>query len=723
MEEQVSNLTKELREYSENMSTRLKDGIRLDEIEGVHRNAIYDKLYEEGKIVDIAKVTPEEEKLVDEELDAIKNTEVLKEVREVSGEFFKKEQQTIEAMQKELEVLKEEAKKEAEKVEQDIKALEDKQKAHEEDPENPELTEDEQKTLAELNKKREYFKTKFPEQLKVMGQRMAHARETISYQKEALNVTCQERFGGFAVRNEKKKEEQEKEKPGQGERITDEREGGQGDIPPAEGPGNNNQRQQQGGNQRQQGNGGGVGGGAPVQQGQQQGQQQAGQAQEQVEEEHVPTEAEILGETEPVLKYDGREMTAKQALEYMRQYSTFTPEERKKCLRNGGLEVIKKATATLSVKGGELTQGEKNLLSTYSETISASTMEMAKVVAEESKKPDGRNPLSLVLKMKSSDKKFKEIQKYFDHNTGWKFWEKKPQVIFDYNSIPKETRALFDKAIEDFKKSQEDAAKEIEDMQTKLKDPSITAEEKKNLKETISLATERMNDDSKGFEKVFGSVVRTGKALAFTKEIEKMAEKVQNMERQQHTHEDEEEHDFEEELSEQTLDDEEVLDNRELKIKEEFDKEREAFAEAIQAKIDAGEEITFEEYAKYNQYIAYGVSENDLPDIDEATIPEVVVQRTRVDGILDKTNAIDEAIANGHEVTDDMLLTEEEMHIMIGMGQINPSGPRMEKYCSEATRDSYKDNYDLKVQAEKKVQEMEEADRSTGREDPDEPVV
>ncbi|MDO4283010.1 MAG: hypothetical protein Q4D02_05165 [Clostridia bacterium] len=737
MEEQVTNLTKDLREYSENMSERLKSGINLDQIElemtDAERVAIINTLYADGTIQDLDHLTPEENTLVEQRVEAAKDTviseEILKQVREVSGEFFKREQKLLEAMQKQLDKLKEEAQKEAEKVEQEIKALEDKQRAHEENSENPELTEAEQKSLAELTKKREYFKTKFPEQLKVMGQRMSHARETITYQKEALNVTCQERFGGWAVRNSKKREDEEREgqeqNGGRQDREGHEQgEGQEGGQNPGAGQQGQPQGQQQGGGQRQQGGGAPVaGGGAPAQQ---QGQPQQGQPQQPGEEEHVPTEEEILGETDAILKFNGTEMTARQALEYMRKYSTFTPEQRKICLKHGGLEIIEKATKTLDEKGSELSQADRNLLSEYASTISDSTMEMADLVAKDSKKPDGRHPLSLVLKMDNRSPEFKELQKYFDPNTGWKFWQKKPQVIYDYDNIPEATRKMFDKAIEDFKESQEEASQEIEKMRAKLKDPATSKEEKDSLKETINLMTERMADDNKGFERVFGSVVRTGKALALTKEIERVAEKVKaDPTRRQEAPE--EEPDLEEDLSGQTRDDEDILDEREEKINAKFDREREIFRDEIQAKIDAGEELTFEDYAKYNQYIAYGVPESDLPDIDEANIPEVVTMRDRIDAISDKASAIDDALARGEAVTDDMLLTEEEMHIMIGTGRMNASGPRMERYCSETTRDSYQDQYDLRKDAEKKV-EAEERTANPNRDNPDrenseEPVV
>lgn len=731
MEDEVRNLTKDLRDYSSGMAKRVREDINLKLIEANFEADIINNLAGEGKIADPSKLTNEENSLVRRELGKIRNKEVLESVRKAAKDFFDKEQETLEKMQENLNKLEEDVKKESEQVEKDLKALQEKQAAHEEDEKNPELTEDEKKELKELQKKNNYFKNIFPNKLKNMKQKMALARSTIKYQKEALNVECQERFGGFAVRNDNRNQDEqrdefnnqgERQEPEDKEKKDEEQLPGENDSIVGDGQ-NRENRQTQGQNVQGQNINPGMqqggftapmGGQIPVNPGvvptmQQPQQQVVSPTQQQTpsndapeQTEHIPTEEEILGEENPILKFNGDSMTVRQALEFIRKYSTFSAEERRKCINAGGLEVIKKATNTLNEKGGSLSTSDKNLLIEYSKTISKSSMEMADLVAKESEKPDAKNPLCNVLRMRTDDPQFKEIREYFAIKKGWFRAKKSPDVVYNYDKIPDNVKELFDNAQKEFEKRQEKAAKEIEELQETLKDPNLSAAEKEKTKESINIKTESMTADKKGFERTFLSVVRAGKALSYTKKIEEMARRVQTLTAERENSE--QEPNFEENLHNNTRnDDERAAENKE-KVEEKFRENLKEYTEKIQAKIDNGEEVTFEEYAMFNQYVGYGVNLNELPDIDKAIVPEIIGKQKEIDDTFEKVLKIEQL--NGTEPTEDMLLSDEEIHLLISKLKIDPK--RIGKYASKDAVESYKEKYDLKRKAEKDVEQQKD---------------
>lgn len=752
MEDEVRNLTKNLRDYSSGMSKRVREDINLKMIEANYEADIINRLVGEGKIDNPSRLTVTENSMVRKELRKIRNKDVLEGVRKVSKEFFDKEQKTLDEMQKSLNELVENAKKEAEQVEKDLKALEEKQKAHEEDDKNPELTEDEKEQLLELQKKSNYFKNIFPEKLKNMKQKMALARSTIKYQKEALNVECQERFGGFAVRNDGRAQDEVKDEiDNKGERVDSEnkpeKDEKEEEIPGEDEPivGNeqnntgNNQTQGQQTNQRAQQGGYGMPmfGGMPM--GQQVpfagGQQQAGQTPTQQNDnptqeqnEHLPTEEEIFGSEEsPIFRFKKDEMTVSEALEFIRRYSVFCPEDRRKCINAGGLEVIQKATETLNVKGGSLSQADKNLLAEYSKTISKSSMEMADLVAKDLETPaKGGQTLSNALKMRTDDPEFKEIQKYFTLKRGFFDRSKKPEVVYNYDNLPENVKELLNKAQDDFAKRQEDVQKTIASMEEMLKDPATSAEQKNKLKESIALENDKMLRDKQSFDRTFGSVIKTGKAIAYNKKIEEMAERVQTLtaERGDDTQEHDEADNFHDNLHNQTRSDDDIAQEKNERVNQRFQENLEKFIAGLEKDIAEGNAISFSEYSDYNQYIqyalkgTYGLSIDAFEKIDMSKANREMIDRwnDEVEKIKEKVNHIEtEGIEN---LDEDKLLDASELYILIGTNNIDVE--RLEKYASKEIIAEYREKYDLRSKAEK---EVDEEDKSKSEPDIDDPTI
>ncbi len=751
MEEEVKNLTNELRDYSNGMGKRVREEINLKMIEANYEADIINNLAGEGKIADPSKLTKEESSLVRRELGKIRNKEILDSVRKVSKDFFDKEQKALEQMQENINKLEEEVKKESEQVEKDLKVLQDKQKAHEEDDKNPELTEDEKKELKELQKKSNYFKNIFPNKLKNMKQKMALARSTIKYQKEALNVECQERFGGFAVRNDNRTQEERDDINQNGNRVDPENKlEKEEEIPGEDEPIVGNEQENNGANQtqgqqtNQRAPQGGFGmpmfGGMPM--GQQQapfvgaGQvpQQAGQTPTQQNEnptqeqdEHLPTEEEIFGSEEsPIFRFKKDEMTASEALEFIRRYSTFNPEDRRKCINAGGLDVIKKATETLNVKGGSLSQADKNLLAEYSKTISKSSMEMADTIAKDLEKPaTGGQTLSNALKMRTDDPEFKEIQKYFTLKRGFFDRSKKPEVIYNYDNLPSNVKELLNKAQDDFEKRQEDVQKTIASMEEVLKDPTTSAEQKNKLKESIALENDKMLRDKQSFDRTFGSVIRAGKAIAYNKKIEEMADRVQSLTAER---DDAQEHDdtdnFENNLQNQTRDDDDRAQENAEKINQKFQENLEKFVSELEKDIADGNEISFNDYLDYHQYVQYadkkeyGLSLDVLERIDMSKVNRNLIDKWNdaIEEILEKVNKIENT--NKEDLTEDMLLDASELHILVGTNNIDID--RIGRYAKEDAIDNYKEKYDLRSRAEK---EVEEENKTKNDPDIDDPTI
>lgn len=751
MEEEVKNLTKDLRDYSNGMGKRVREEINLKMIETNYKDEIIEKLVGEGKITDPSKLTKEENYLVRKEFGKIRNKEVLESVRKASKEFFDKEQKALEQMQENINKLEEEVKKEAEQVEKDLKDLLDKQKAHEEDDKNPELTEDEKKELKELQKKSNYFKNIFPNKLKNMKQKMALARSTIKYQKEALNVECQERFGGFAVRNDNRTQEERDDINQNDNRVDPENKPEkEEEIPGEDEPivgneqNNNDANQTQGQQTNQRAPQGGFGmpmfGGMPM--GQQQapfvggGQvpQQAGQTptqqnenQTQEQNEHLPTEEEIFGSEEsPIFRFKKDEMTASEALEFIRRYSTFNPEDRRKCINAGGLDVIKKATETLNVKGGSLSQADKNLLAEYSKTISKSSMEMADTIAKDLEKPaTGGQTLSNALKMRTDDPEFKEIQKYFSLKRGFFDRSKKPEVIYNYDNLPSNVKELLNKAQDDFEKRQEDVQKTIASMEEVLKDPTTSAEQKNKLKESIALENDKMLRDKQSFDRTFGSVLRTGKAIAYNKKIEEMADRVQSLtaERNDEPQEHDEADNFKDNLQSQTRNDDDRAQENAEKINQKFQENLEKFVSELEKDIADGNEISFNDYLNYHQYVQYalkgkyGLSIDAFENIDMSKANTTLIDKWNdaIKETIERVNKIE--MTNKEDLTEDMLLDASELHILVGTNNIDIE--RIGKYAKEGAVKKFKEEYDLRSKAEKEVEE----DKSKGEPDLDDPTI
>lgn len=751
MEEEVKKLTKDLIIYSKDMGDRVKKEINLKMIETNYKDEIIEKLVGEGKIADPSKLTKEENSLVRREFRKIRNKEVLESVRKTSKEFFNKEQKDLDKMQENLNKLEEEVKKEAEQVEKKLKTLQDKLKAHEEDDKNPELTEDEKKELKELQEKSFYFKNIFPDKLQNMKLKMALARSTIKYQKEALNVECQGRFGGFAVRNENRTQEERDDINQNGNRVDPENKlEKEEEIPGEDEPIVGNEQENNGANQtqgqqtNQRAPQGGFGmpmfGGMPM--GQQQapfvgaGQvpQQAGQTPTQQNEnptqeqdEHLPTEEEIFGSEEsPIFRFKKDEMTASEALEFIRRYSTFNPEDRRKCINAGGLDVIKKATETLNVKGGSLSQADKNLLAEYSKTISKSSMEMADTIAKDLEKPaTGGQTLSNALKMRTDDPEFKEIQKYFTLKRGFFDRSKKPEVIYNYDNLPSNVKELLNKAQDDFEKRQEDVQKTIASMEEVLKDPTTSAEQKNKLKESIALENDKMLRDKQSFDRTFGSVIRAGKAIAYNKKIEEMADRVQSLTAER---DDAQEHDdtdnFENNLQNQTRDDDDRAQENAEKINQKFQENLEKFVSELEKDIADGNEISFNDYLDYHQYVQYadkkeyGLSLDVLERIDMSKVNRNLIDKWNdaIEEILEKVNKIENT--NKEDLTEDMLLDASELHILVGTNNIDID--RIGRYAKEDAIDNYKEKYDLRSRAEK---EVEEENKTKNDPDIDDPTI
>lgn len=755
MEEEVKKLTNELRDYSNGMGKRVREEINLKLIEANFEADIINKLASGGKIANPSKLTKEEDSLVRRELRKIRNKEILESVRKESKEFFDKEQKSLEQMQENLNKLEEEVKKESEQVEKDLKILLDKQKAHEDDDKNPDLTEDEKNKLKELQKKSNYFKNIFPNKLKSMKQKIALARSTIKYQKEALNVECQERFGGFAVRNDNRaqeekdevdkrenrvdpenraeKEEKEEEIPGEDESIVGNEQNNNG----------NNQTQGQQTNQRapQGGYGMPMFGGMPMGQqvpfagGQQQVHQQAGQVPmeqngnaTQGQDEHLPTEEEIFGSEEsPIFRFKKDEMTANEALEFIRRYSAFCPEDRRKCINAGGLEVIQKATETLNVKGGSLSQADKNLLAEYSKTISKSSIKMADLVAKDLETPaKGGQTLSNALKMRTDDPKFEEIQKYFTLKRGFFDRSKKPEVVYNYENLPSNVKDLLNKAQDDFTKRQEEVQKTIASMEEMLKDPSTSAEQKNKLKESIALESDKMIRDKQSFDRTFGSVIKIGRAIAYNKKIEEMADRVQSLtaQREEDTQEHDEADNFQNNLEGQTRNDDDIVQEKNERVNQRFQKDLEKFVSELEKDIADGNEISFNDYLDYHQYVQYalkgkyGLSIDAFEKIDLSKANRNLIDKwdDAIEETLEKVNKIENA--NKEDLTEDMLLDASELHILVGTNNLDIE--RIERYAKEGAIDKYKKEYDLRSRAEK---EVEEEDKSKNEPDIDDPTI
>lgn len=757
MEDEVKNLTKDLRDYSNGMAKRVREEINLRSIEASYKEDIINNLAGEGKIADPSKLTKEENSLVRREFGKIRNKEVLESVRKAAKEFFDKEQKALEKMQENLNKLEEEVKKEAEQVEKDLKVLEDKQKAHEEDDKNPALTEDEIKELKELQKKSNYFKNIFPNKLKNMKQKMALARSTIKYQKEALNVECQERFGGFAVRNDGRSQGEEiDEADNKGERVDPEnkpeKEEKEEELPGEDEPivgnesnnTNNSQSQAQQTNQQQNQRipQGGFGmpmfGGMPMGQQvpftgvqqqvpqqmdptQQNGNTQGGQ------EEHLPTEEEIFGsEDSPIFRFNKDEMTANEALEFIRRYSAFSPEDRRKCINAGGLDVIEKATETLNVKGGSLSQADKNLLAEYSKTISKSSIETADLVAKDLEKPaTGGQTLSNALKMRTDDPDFKEIQKYFTLKRKLFDRNKKPEVIYNYDNIPNDIKDLLNKAQDDFVKRQEKLQQTIEQNQKMLNDPAISAEQKNKIKDSIALETDKMLRDKQSFDRTFGSVIKMGKAISYNKKIEEMAERVQNLTQERENDDNKhEEPNFQDNLHDQTRNDEDRAQEKDMEVNQKFQENLEKFVAELEKDIEEGNEISFNDYLDYHQYVQYalkgkyGLSIDAFEKIDLSKANRNLIDKWNdaIEETLEKVNKIENT--NKEDLTEDMLLDASELHILVGTNNIDID--RIEKYAGKEAIDKYKKEYDLRNKAEK---EVEEEDKSKNEPDIDDPTI
>lgn len=752
MEEEVKKLTNELRDYSNGMGKRVREEINLKLIEANFEEDIINKLASGGKIANPSKLTKEEDSLVRRELRKIRNKEILESVRKESKEFFDKEQKSLEQMQENLNKLEEEVKKESEQVEKDLKILLDKQKAHEDDDKNPDLTEDEKNKLKELQKKSNYFKNIFPNKLKSMKQKIALARSTIKYQKEALNVECQERFGGFAVRNDNRAQEEKDEVDKRENRVDPEnRAEKEEEIPGEDEPivGNeqnnsgNNQTQGQQTNQRapQGGYGMPMFGGMPMGQqmpfagGQQQVHQQAGQVPmeqngnaTQGQDEHLPTEEEIFGSEEsPIFRFKKDEMTANEALEFIRRYSTFCPEDRRKCINAGGLEIIQKATETLNVKGGSLSQADKNLLAEYSKTISKSSIKMADLVAKDLETPaKGGQTLSNALKMRTDDPKFEEIQKYFTLKRGFFDRSKKPEVVYNYENLPSNVKDLLNKAQDDFTKRQEEVQKTIASMEEMLKDPSTSAEQKNKLKESIALESDKMIRDKQSFDRTFGSVIKIGRAIAYNKKIEEMAERVQTLtaQREEDTQEHDEADNFQNNLEGQTRNDDDIVQEKNERVNQRFQKDLEKFVSELEKDIADGNEISFNDYLDYHQYVQYalkgkyGLSIDAFEKIDLSKANRNLIDKwdDAIEETLEKVNKIENA--NKEDLTEDMLLDASELHILVGTNNLDIE--RIERYAKEGAIDKYKKEYDLRSRAEK---EVEEEDKSKNEPDIDDPTI
>ena len=752
MEEEVKKLTNELRDYSNGMGKRVREEINLKLIEANFEADIINKLASGGKIANPSKLTKEEDSLVRRELRKIRNKEILESVRKESKEFFDKEQKSLEQMQENLNKLEEEVKKESEQVEKDLKILLDKQKAHEDDDKNPDLTEDEKNKLKELQKKSNYFKNIFPNKLKSMKQKIALARSTIKYQKEALNVECQERFGGFAVRNDNRAQEEKDEVDKRENRVDPEnRAEKEEEIPGEDEPivGNeqnnsgNNQTQGQQTNQRapQGGYGMPMFGGMPMGQqmpfagGQQQVHQQAGQVPmeqngnaTQGQDEHLPTEEEIFGSEEsPIFRFKKDEMTANEALEFIRRYSTFCPEDRRKCINAGGLEIIQKATETLNVKGGSLSQADKNLLAEYSKTISKSSIKMADLVAKDLETPaKGGQTLSNALKMRTDDPKFEEIQKYFTLKRGFFDRSKKPEVVYNYENLPSNVKDLLNKAQDDFTKRQEEVQKTIASMEEMLKDPSTSAEQKNKLKESIALESDKMIRDKQSFDRTFGSVIKIGRAIAYNKKIEEMAERVQTLtaQREEDTQEHDEADNFQNNLEGQTRNDDDIVQEKNERVNQRFQKDLEKFVSELEKDIADGNEISFNDYLDYHQYVQYalkgkyGLSIDAFEKIDLSKANRNLIDKwdDAIEETLEKVNKIENA--NKEDLTEDMLLDASELHILVGTNNLDIE--RIERYAKEGAIDKYKKEYDLRSRAEK---EVEEEDKSKNEPDIDDPTI
>jgi len=760
MEEEVKKLIDDLEKYSENMGERVEAGV-IKAGKASYEADIVNSLVSEGKIANPAKLTAEENLLVKNEVKKVRRGEKLEGIKKIAKAFFDKEQETLEAMQESLNTLIENAKKEEEQVEKDLKALEEKQAAHEEDDKNPELTEDEKKELIELQKKNDYFKNKFPKRLQNMKQNMALARSTIKYQKEALNVKCQKLFGGFVISNNTKNEDRNIDYDNQNGNRTDpeNKPKKEEEIPGEDEPivgneqNNNDANQTQGQQTNQRAPQGGFGmpmfGGMPM--GQQQapfvggGQvpQQAGQTPTQQNEnptqeqdEHLPTEEEIFGSEEsPIFRFKKDEMTASEALEFIRRYSTFCPEDRKKCINAGGLDVIKKATETLNVKGGSLSQADKNLLAEYSKTISKSSMEMADTIAKGLEKPAaGGQTLSNALKMHTDDPEFKKILEYFtlggklfSKNGGNLFSKKKkPEVLYNYDKLPSDVKDLLDKAQDDFIKRQEDAQLAIENEKRSLNDPNVPAEEKNKIKENIAQNTDKMLRDKQNFDRTLGSLIRAGKAIAYNKKIEEMANRVQSLtaERNDEPQEHDEADNFQDNLHNQTRDDDDRAQENAEKINQKFQENLEKFVSELEKDIAGGNEISFNDYLNYHQYVQYalkgkyGLSIDALEKVDMSKANRAIIDRWNdaIEETIERVNKIEKT--NKEDLTEDMLLDASELNILVGTNNIDIE--RIGKYAKEGAVKKFKEEYDLRSKAEK---EVEEEDKSKGEPDLDDPTI
>ena len=84
---QMNSLSEEAREFSNDMSKRLHDEVKLKDIENEHRDHITNDLYNEGKIKDPANLTKEENLLVVRGLNKIRNTKVLESVKKIAKEY------------------------------------------------------------------------------------------------------------------------------------------------------------------------------------------------------------------------------------------------------------------------------------------------------------------------------------------------------------------------------------------------------------------------------------------------------------------------------------------------------------------------------------------------------------------------------------------------------------------------------------------------------------
>ena len=727
-------LLNDLRNYTNNMGRDMKNEVNLknitNDIKGATEQEVIASLVAEKKIEDPNKLTSEERRLVDREVvnrfggRAKLKAVILEKVKVVAKDFFDKKQAALEELQKRKNDLEKQLEIEKETTQKRIEELNNKAKEHESDDKKPALTADEEKELVELEKKYKFLTERCKERLSRIGNRIALARKKIEVQKEELNTECQERFGGWAVFNNNKKEEKQndgKEKQDKGEQR-------QGEQEQQKEQEQQQQQQQQGaqGTQTQGAPMQGIpvqgipiqGGGQRVTQGQgfspvgtfqqQNGNSRDENGNEEPQNDDVELSDEeflntLLKTDDKLLSYIGGELSTEKALELIGEYSALSEGDKKKCISSGEFEVIEMATEKLM--NSKITNQEKNILRENIKKIAEDNKNIATKLAKERKdiertgRLDGRYSLTALLPRSLSEEEFAEIRKYFNNDRTWAEGLKgikKPLVIYEYDNLSDEGKALLEKAMLNFKNNQIELAKNIKKMKIDMLNET-NPEKKKKLNEDILRLTENLNSSYSGFEKGFASIVRTGKALAYANEIE---EKINDIEVGTREGVDERDsHDsFEEELKDKSYTDEEIFEKR---VERTYNMEKAEFIKHLQEKINADEEITFEEFARYNQYYTRdGI--DGLPELDIKKVKELSSKKTTLDAVNEKYSRL-RKMDNIKDLPKSELLTCEEWHLLVGAKAVSADSKDIEKCCSDEAIAEYKNTYDLKYIAKQEV--------------------